>query len=220
MGGVGVFEGKNGVDLEFRNVIAKSSKIAVTEHVANNEIEIDVAEGNLSLANLGTRDIDDLEDVTITSAATDEVLAYNGTIWVNATAGSGGTKSFMGFSGAGTIVPKLATEYLGIFCGHQQSAEDDASYFVSSAGTVQKVYTWVGANGTANDSTIKIRKNNLSTGEITITYAGGAVDGKSELVTFFTVVAGDRVSIQVINGGGSGGGRTIQVDSVCFEIVA
>jgi len=58
VGGVGVFEGKSGVDLEFRNVIAKSSKIAVTEQVANNEIEIDVVEANLSLGNLGTKDHD------------------------------------------------------------------------------------------------------------------------------------------------------------------
>jgi len=52
VGGVGVFKQKTGVNLEFKGVNAGSSKISVTNDVANNEIDIDVVEANLTLANL------------------------------------------------------------------------------------------------------------------------------------------------------------------------
>lgn len=52
-GGVGLFKQKTGVDLEFKNVNAGSSKITVTDDMANNEVDIDVAEANLTLDNLG-----------------------------------------------------------------------------------------------------------------------------------------------------------------------
>ena len=48
IGGVGVFKQKAGVDLEFKNVNAGSNKVTVTSDGANNEIDIDVAEGNFS----------------------------------------------------------------------------------------------------------------------------------------------------------------------------
>lgn len=53
-GGVGVFKQKNGVDLEFRGVIADSAKIVVALDAPNNEIGIDL--GSVALA--------DLSDVT------------------------------------------------------------------------------------------------------------------------------------------------------------
>lgn len=51
--GVGVFEAKAGVDLQFRGVNAGSSKVSVALDAGNNEIDVDVVEGNLSLANIG-----------------------------------------------------------------------------------------------------------------------------------------------------------------------
>ena len=53
VGGVGTFKQKTGVTLEFRGLNTGSSKVSVTLDVANNEIDIDVAEANLTLANLG-----------------------------------------------------------------------------------------------------------------------------------------------------------------------
>jgi hypothetical protein len=52
-GGVGVFKQKTGVNLEFRGINAGSSKVTVSNDAASNEIDIDVAEANLTLANLG-----------------------------------------------------------------------------------------------------------------------------------------------------------------------
>jgi hypothetical protein len=51
-GGVGVFDAKVGVDLEFRGVNAGSSKISVALDAPNNEIDVDVNEGNIIHQNL------------------------------------------------------------------------------------------------------------------------------------------------------------------------
>jgi hypothetical protein len=48
VGGVGVFKQKTGVNLEFKNINAGSSKITVTNDVPNNEIDIDVSEGSIN----------------------------------------------------------------------------------------------------------------------------------------------------------------------------
>ena len=53
VGGVGVFKQKTGVDLEFKNINAASGKVTVVNDVANNEVDIDVAESALTLDNLG-----------------------------------------------------------------------------------------------------------------------------------------------------------------------
>ena|GEM_PF-7041169 len=47
-GGVGVFKQKNGVNLEFRNINAGSTKVTVTNDAANNEIDIDVNPANFT----------------------------------------------------------------------------------------------------------------------------------------------------------------------------
>ena len=53
VGGVGPFNSKVGVDLQFKNINAGSNKITVTNDVGNKEIDIDVAQANLTLSSLG-----------------------------------------------------------------------------------------------------------------------------------------------------------------------
>lgn len=53
VGGVGVFKQKVGNTLQFRGINSGSSKITVTLDSGNNEIDVDVSESNLNLANLG-----------------------------------------------------------------------------------------------------------------------------------------------------------------------
>ena len=57
--GVGVFDQKVGVDLQFRNINVGSNKVTVSDDSANNEIDIDIVPGNIShndLANLTVGD--------------------------------------------------------------------------------------------------------------------------------------------------------------------
>ncbi|UII80487.1 hypothetical protein [Flagellimonas sp. CMM7] len=46
-GGVGPFARKTGADLEFKNINAGSNKISITNDAANDEIDIDIIDGNL-----------------------------------------------------------------------------------------------------------------------------------------------------------------------------
>nr|WP_322719599.1 hypothetical protein [Nostoc sp. ChiQUE02]MDZ8232636.1 hypothetical protein [Nostoc sp. ChiQUE02] len=52
VGGVGVYKQKTGSNLEFKSINAGSSKITVTNDAANNEIDVDLVEANLTLNNL------------------------------------------------------------------------------------------------------------------------------------------------------------------------
>lgn len=83
VGGVGVFDTKSGVDLQFRNINAASSKISIVLDSGNKEIDIDVVEGNLnhvsdtanphltSLANIGTGTLANL-NTAVTDATLDD----------------------------------------------------------------------------------------------------------------------------------------------------
>ena len=108
--GIGVFKQKTGEDLEFRGINAGSTKITVTNDTSNDEIDIDL--GTVSIDHLSDVDtttsaptsgqalkwsgsqwepgdassqVSQLTDVTLTSLATNDLLVYNGTNWVNTT---------------------------------------------------------------------------------------------------------------------------------------
>lgn len=51
--GVGIWKDKSALDLRFKKINGGSSKITVTDDTANNEVDIDVAEVNLQLNNMG-----------------------------------------------------------------------------------------------------------------------------------------------------------------------
>lgn len=81
-GGVGVFNSKVGVDLQFRNINAASNKITVALDAPNKEVDIDVDPSKINLSDLG--------NVVAPSPSVNDVLQWNGSNWVNAAGGGGG----------------------------------------------------------------------------------------------------------------------------------
>lgn len=104
-GGVGVFDQKDGVNLEFRNINAGSDKVTVTNDSGNKEIDIDVDPSNIPTSELNNdagfitsiagEDLQDLGDVVINGPADNEVLAFNNgtSMWINQTAAEAGLGS-------------------------------------------------------------------------------------------------------------------------------
>lgn len=57
--GVGVFDEKNGVDLEFRSLVAASTKLSISLDDPNDEIDLDVVEANIDHGSIGGLGDDD-----------------------------------------------------------------------------------------------------------------------------------------------------------------
>lgn len=93
VGGVGVYNSKNVTDLRFRNINAASSKITVALDAPNREVDVD----------LGTVTLDDLSNVAVPSPSTNDILAFNGTNWVNTLPTSGGIVNAAWASYVGTL---------------------------------------------------------------------------------------------------------------------
>jgi hypothetical protein len=51
--GVGIWKDKSALDLRFKKIAAGSTKVTVTDDTANNEVDVDVVEANLSHPNIG-----------------------------------------------------------------------------------------------------------------------------------------------------------------------
>ncbi len=133
----------------------------------------------------------------------------------------GGTAApaWIGFSGMGLVVAKGATSYLGDG-GGQNGTEANAEYYCPAAGTLKNLRVYVSANASNNaGNTFKVRKNGAATG-IVVTYGAGTTGLLSDTVNTIAVVAGDRISFEMVNTGSGGGTKNIVVESVSLQVAA
>ena len=75
-GGVEIFKQKSSSDLELKTLTSTDSTLSLTSSTSTVDLSI------------GTVDLDDLNAVTITGATKGDMLAYNGSAWVDLTVGS------------------------------------------------------------------------------------------------------------------------------------
>lgn len=102
VGGIGLYDSKVGVDLQFRNINAESNKISVAHDVANKKVDIDVAEGNIKLDDLGTPDNNADLNSTLTEHGLLKILDNDPTHymdgqgnWTVPAGGGGGSIAFL-----------------------------------------------------------------------------------------------------------------------------
>ncbi len=106
-GGVGAFKQKSGVNLEFRSVNAGSNKISVALDAPNNEIDVDVNEANLTLANFGGTLGVNKGGTGATSSTSNGVLLGNGTSPVSTATVLTNGQLLIGSTGAAPVSASL-----------------------------------------------------------------------------------------------------------------
>lgn len=107
VGGIGLFKQKTSLNLEFRN-INSSGKLTVTLDAANNEVDLDIVDANLSIAGsqlTGTIPAARFGSLTVPpsaisqgGASTNQVLQWNGSAWTGAGLG---TAAFLNVASSG-----------------------------------------------------------------------------------------------------------------------
>lgn len=179
VGGVGPFKQKTAFDLEFKNFNAGSNKVTVTNDAGNSEVDIDVAEANLSLSNIGG-------SLNATQIAAGSKQG-NGTKVQMFGTGTPANNDCAKFDANGNIVSA------GAACGAGSGSPN-----VSGSFTGQTSVPITHSLATTNvvpvcyDATDKVME-----------YGGFQVDSTTQVtVTFLTAATGRCV----INGSGGGGG--------------
>ncbi|KKK58652.1 hypothetical protein LCGC14_3042300, partial [marine sediment metagenome] len=137
--------------------------------------------------------------------------------WRDTSGAGGGTSAVIGFSGAGAIIPKATTLFLGLGPGTVGTTEINFGFYVTQAGTLSDLYTYISANASDQAAnTVFVRKNGVAT-SITTSYGAGETGLKSDTTNTETVAATDYVTVQVVNNDSGGGGAAdIVIEAVSF----
>jgi len=183
VGGVGLYNAKVGVDLQFRNINAASARLSVALDAPNNEVDLDVVEAQINHDNLGTRTHDgdtlQLDGVTSNGGAfnftTSGTLTFSNTVALSTCINAAGdTDKFLVLDGADNVDFRTGAEVLSDIGGaaavHTHDGDTLQLDAVNSDGGAFSFNT-TGAVTFNQD----VNTQNLGvTGNITVT---GTVDG-------------------------------------------
>lgn len=126
--GVGVYDGKSGVQLQFRHVAPASNRISVVFDSGDNDIDIDVVQANLDHGSIGGLGDDDHTQYLLANGTRSVTANWNvdgaDTLYIDKTNGRVGIK---------TTVPD---DLLEIKCGHTQGLK------LSKADSVTQEHTY------------------------------------------------------------------------------
>jgi len=176
--GVGVFDGKVGVDLQFRNIHAGSTKISVTDDSGNNEIDIDLVQANITgtgILNSGsiTSGFGSIDNgvSSITCGALDadsySVIGTAGIIWRT---GLGGADCFIASKNNDVIYSTLTGDS-NIFIGNVGISLTSGAYNTLIGDGVGNTMTTGDCNTIMGDST------SINTNGSFNTYFGANING-------------------------------------------
>lgn len=131
---------------------------------------------------------------------------------------SGGQSALLGHSGAGSIVAKGATSFVGLGPGVVTATAANAEYYIPVTGTVENLRVYVSANASNNaGNTVTVFKNGTGT-SLLVSYGATATGLLADTSNTVSVVAGDRISIEVVNTGSGGGTKDLVVETISLEV--
>lgn len=204
--GANVFKQKSSADLQFRS-ISGGSNVTVTENsgdisIAATDTDTTYSAGSgLSLTSTTfslNANVDDLADAVITTPATDDVLQWNGSNWVNAQIEEEGTTaSNLGTTGANVFAQKTTNdlEFRKIKAGSNISITQNANDIEISStasGNVLSVNSQTG--------TVVLDTDDISEGSSHLFYTDGRVDTRVGNLSIDTLSDVDTTTSAPSNG--------------------
>ena len=171
--GQGVFKQKSGTDLEFYEIKAGSSKVSVS--LVSDDVTVD----------LGTVNLGDLSNVTITSIASGEVLNWNGSAFINRTlseagiAASSHTHTESEISDLGDYLTDITAEDIDDLDNVTINSVGDGEILAYDSGTpgwINRTLAEAGISGTSHTHTAYAQLAGRSGGQDQIGGTGSGED--------------------------------------------
>ena len=217
-GGVGLFDAKVGVDLQFRNIDAGSNKVTVTNDAPNDTVDIDVVESNLTHDNIGgTLSISkggtgqttktDAFDALAPTTTKGDLIAHNGTDNIRLPVGSNGQllqSDSTQAAGVSWVTRGRLLTFEWILSGAISTGTNvDVARPMSRAGTIVRVTLWRKEAGGSGSLVVDLNKNGTTmytTQANRPTIAASSGDNivlQATMPDITAVAAGDYLTIDV-----------------------